>query len=62
MTEIIKSKKVRVIRKIKKVETNSQVKCDVIDCEEDCNHHDLHDKMKIACDMICGVNKEAKCV
>ncbi len=59
MTEEPKRK---IIRKIKKIETDSQVKCDVTDCKEECNHRELHSKKELACDFPCGVHSEAKCV
>ena len=55
-------KKVKIIRRKKIIETKSQIKCDVSNCEEtECNHYISHDKNS-DCEKVCGVHKEAKCV
>ena len=44
---------------------DQEVICDFIDCEEkDCSHNGKHNKLKMmhACNMPCGIHKEAKCI
>ncbi len=44
---------------------NQEVICDFIDCEDkDCSHNGKHNKLKMmhACNIPCGVHKEAKCI
>jgi len=44
---------------------NQEVICDFIDCEDkDCSHNGKHNKLKMmrACNIPCGIHKEAKCI
>lgn len=55
-------KKVKIIRRKKAIETKSQLKCSMSDCENDeCNHYGNHDENS-NCKKVCGVYKEVKCV
>ncbi len=44
---------------------DQEVICDFIDCEDkDCSHNGKHNKLKMmhACNIPCGIHKEAKCI
>lgn len=67
MTEEIKKpiikRKVKTIKQSKIEVVDNRIICNHKDCEEkECSHYVLHDKMKTACDMACGVHPEAKCI